>query len=39
MYNSAVVRVNREHSFVMGGISPDLADVTNHVYSFSLLNG
>jgi hypothetical protein len=34
----AVVKVNKEHCFVLGGINPDLSEVTNTVYSFNLLD-
>ena len=33
-----MVKVNKEYCFVLGGISSDLAEVTNTAYSFNLLN-
>lgn len=33
-----MVKVNKEHCFVLGGINPDLSEVTNTAYSFNLLD-
>jgi hypothetical protein len=33
----AVIKVNKENSFVLGGISCDFSEVTNSVYSFNMI--
>jgi hypothetical protein len=38
MLNADAIKVNKENCFVLGGISSDLSEVTNTVYSFNLLD-
>lgn len=34
----ATIKVNKQHTFVLGGINSDFTEVTDVVYSFNLIN-